>query len=143
MDNKVFSTRKTRKENREAGRSLLFIQPLWLARHWRGASHEFSHPISQNACVLMPILQVRKTRPGKVMWLVLGPRTRERQCLAWASDVSGSQGVVLGHAGGWGYLWWQGDPLEGLSGSTGTSGLGWSQCQISPAVSSFSCIARV
>lgn len=42
------------------GRSLLFIQPLWLARRWQGALHTFSHPVSQNPCVLMPILQMWK-----------------------------------------------------------------------------------
>ena len=31
------------------GRSLLFIQPLWLARRWQGASHTFSHPVSQKS----------------------------------------------------------------------------------------------
>lgn len=51
-------------------RKLFCIKRLWFARHWLSASHRFSHPISQNPCVLIPILQMRRMRPGEVTWLL-------------------------------------------------------------------------
>ena len=124
------------------GRSLLCIQPLWLARRWQGASHTFSHPVSQKSlCPNTHFTDEENRGLGKCHGLSEAPRLVSGS--AWPGpQISPVREEWCWTTRDWGYLWWQRDLPEGLSGSTGMSGLGWSRYQVSPAVSGFSCTAR-
>ena len=108
------------------GRSLLFIQPLWLARRWQGASHTFSHPVSQKSlCPNTHFTDEENRGLGKCHGLSEAPRLVSGS--AWPGpQISPVREEWCWTTRDWGYLWWQRDLPEGLSGSTGMSGLGWS-----------------